>query len=793
MVAIVQRGIALCFIVLMTASIVYGQKAPCECFITGRIVDVSSKEPLVGAVVLIKELNKGVLTNSNGEYEFKELCEGRYTLVGRIVGYHPQEFVVSLRHSAHQDIDLREDEIHLKSVNITAKKLENITQNQTLLDDRELQGTMGENLAGTLKSISGVNMLQTGSSIAKPVIHGMHSNRVLILNNGVRQEGQQWGSEHAPEIDPFVAKKVTVIKGASGVRYGSDAIGGVIMVESNDLAVKDSVLTEVNQVYFTNGRQFVTSLIAEGGTGKKSPLLWRVQGTFKKGGNVSAPDYHLANTGLEERNFSVTAGYHKNSFKSELFFSQFNTKIGIFSGSHIGNVTDLLTAIQRERPMEAYTPEKFSYAIDRPYQDIQHNLAKLKLVQKTGEGRNISLTLGRQYNFRSEIDVLRGDRNLAQIFKITSYTYELVYDHKPLGRIRGYAGSNGMLQRNISTGTLTAPQRTTVIIPNFNNTTFGVFLIERLVRKYSEWEAGIRFDHRNLHVYYLDRTSKALTTPVVTNTNVSGTLGFNRKFSHGLDLNINLASTFRGASVNELYSDGVHHGSASYELGDPSLRPETAYNSSFTLKFNSGKFDAELHGYFNYIRNYIFISPTGRPVLTIRGAFPEFRYTQTDATFNGLDVKAGYGLLPGLYLSSKLSFLLADDRVNQQPLIFIPANRIDNNLRVLPGLKWLDEVSLNYLFVARQNRVPSKVIFKDIDPSEIVFSDFGGDFAAAPPAYHLLNLSFKKELPLFRERLQASIEIKNLLNTSYRDYLNRFRYFTDEMGRNFVIRGTYRF
>src|SRR5690606_33154577 len=96
------------------------------------------------------------------------------------------------------------------------------------LNKAQLQQVQGTSLAAQLQSIPGVSMLQTGGTIAKPVINGMYGNRVLILNNGVRQQGQQWGAEHAPEIDPYIANQLTVVKGAESVRYGSDAIGGVI-------------------------------------------------------------------------------------------------------------------------------------------------------------------------------------------------------------------------------------------------------------------------------------------------------------------------------------------------------------------------------------------------------------------------------------------------------------------------------------------------------------------------------------------------------------------------------------
>ena len=179
----------------------------CDCFIQGIVQDDATKQPIVGAVVLIKELNKGVSTDAKGFYRISNICQGKYTIIGRIVGYEEKNYTISLEHGAEQNIKLSETELHLANIDIKAQKIENLTQNKTSLENAALEQTRGQSLGEALKQISGVTTLQTGSSIAKPVIHGMHSNRVLIMNNGVRQEGQQWGSEHAPEIDPFVAKK----------------------------------------------------------------------------------------------------------------------------------------------------------------------------------------------------------------------------------------------------------------------------------------------------------------------------------------------------------------------------------------------------------------------------------------------------------------------------------------------------------------------------------------------------------------------------------------------------------
>jgi iron complex outermembrane receptor protein len=616
------------------------------------------------------------------------------------------------------------------------------------------------------------------------------------MNNGVRQEGQQWGSEHAPEIDPFVAKKITVLKGAAGVRYGSDAIAGVIMLEPEALPDSNKLGGEVNTVYFTNGNQIVTSGILEGGMRpKKAEVLqsfgYRVQGTFKRGGDISTPNYRLANTGVSEINFSIGANYKRRNWQSEVFFSQFNTQIGVFSGSHIGNVTDLVEAINRGTPLSIYTPETFTYTIGRPYQDVQHNLLKLKSIHQL-QGGKLSITLGRQYNYRKEVDILRGDKNLVQLFQLTTYTGELLFEHKPLLKLlTGSIGVNANFQQNLTTGTLREPRSSTVLIPNFWNLTGGIFLIERIVRNRWEIEGGVRYDFRNLDVYRIPRGQQNAVESSKQNENFTGTFGLNFRPNSQVNFLLNLTSAWRAPTVNELYSDGVHHGAASYEKGDENLNAEVATNLSFTTNYITKLFQLELHVYNNYIRNFIFLSPTGRPTLTIRGAFPEFWYTQTNARFRGVDVSGNFQIQKHISLNSKLSYLQAQDITHAQPLIMIPPNRWENTLHY----EWKKSgISLTNLYVAKQNRVPTKVIFSEIPTNEIIFNQYGGDFASPPPAYMLWSAAFTQQLKFNnRTALDLSLTVNNLLNTSYRDYLNRFRYFADEIGRNFVVRAKYSF
>ena len=345
----------------------------------------------------------------------------------------------------------------LAGVTIVGKKQQvTVTQSTQTLTKKELNQSKGESLGNSLSKVTGVTTLATGNNIAKPVIHGLHSNRILILNNGVRQEGQQWGNEHAPEIDPFIADELTVIKGANSVRFGPDAIAGVILVNPKPLPKKPGIGGELNLVGFSNGRQYVASSMIEGNSAKLPPLSWRLQGTYKQGGNVHAPNYFLKNTGVQEYNFSWAAAYTKAKFGVETFYSEFNTDIGVFSAAHIGNLTDLQRAFEADEPLES---ADFTYAINRPWQQIQHELFKATAYWYIGEAGKLNFSYARQYNKRLEYDKDEAlNDSIAALnlpalqFEITTHTSDLYWEHKRVLNLKGSVGVSGIHQGNTFAG-----------------------------------------------------------------------------------------------------------------------------------------------------------------------------------------------------------------------------------------------------------------------------------------------------------------------------------------------------
>jgi len=748
-----------------------------KCFyqLSGQVYSADNQGGLPSAHLFIEEIKKATVTDNHGHFQYDKLCKGVYYLQVSFLGYETQRLQVQIDTSLFLRIRLEESSIFLEATTIQADRLLPIPtgQNITQLTEIELDKARGKSLGEALKMVTGVSALQTGNSISKPVIHGLHSNRVLILNNGIRQEGQQWGSEHAPEIDPFIAKDIAIVKGAAGVRYGADAIAGVIILAPKPLPSEKGIKSEFNVIGASNGLQGIFSGILEGNLKKNEQrhgLAWRVQGTLKRSGNIQTPNYYLANTGLREINFSTALGYEKYHWGFDVFLSRFSTQLGIFSGAHIGNVTDLKRVIESKEP---FIKSGFSYKIDRPFQDVNHNLLKINNFVKFDKVGKITTTYALQINNRKEYDAHRPRndslaRNRPELnFELTTQTLDVVFEHQPIfSFLTGSIGVSGMRQANVYQGR--------PLVPNFRSYNGGVFWIERWVKSKYEIEMGLRYDYKWMRTFERLRTGEVGSTELIFN-NFSGTLGTIYRLPKGWEWKINLATAWRPPNINELFSNGVHHGSASYEQGDENLTSEVAYNLNTTLNYSGNHFAFDVVLYNNYIQNFIYLKPQFPEVLTIRGAFPSFQYTQTDAVFRGIDLKTIMTLTEKIKWTSKGSFLWAYNQGARDFLVLIPANRVENELNYqFPDTKTFTSTlfSVGYAYIFRQNRVPAN-----------------SDYAAPPAGYGLLNLDVSTSIPMKKNgQMQMGLQINNLLNTVYRDYMNRFRYFSDEIGRNILLR-----
>lgn len=784
------RAVMLPFFCLYLA---IGVQAQCTLGFSGVVTDMDSHEKLNDATILIKELNLSVRSNTNGEFQFKGLCPGSYSIVITHVSCSPQSAHIHLREDLHKDFEMPHNYNQLSEVVIRGNATATSTTTTEELKGRQLESTRGLTLGESLRKVNGVSVLQTGNNIYKPVINGLHSNRILILNNGIRQEGQQWGSEHAPEVDPYLASRLTVIKGSSSIRYGGDAIGGVILVEPKLLPYNlPGISGELNTAIFSNNRMGVLSAMVEGSFRKRPHFAWRLQGTAKRGGDARTPDYWLQNSGVQELNMSATAGWRKENHGLELFYSLFSTKLGIFTGSHIGNVTDLINAIENGDPPDYIKDVPFSYKINRPYQSVMHQLFKAKAFWNTGKFNRLNVTGSFQNNARKEYDVVRTPRSNPQL-ELSLYTtaVDVAWDHYKGKKWRGTIGLSGTYQMN--------DINYRYFVPNYEMVNTGLFIAEKYNSGNWILEAGLRYDLR--WMFSVTDNDKSPYDKLTGDINSAGEPYGERNFSgfsgnggatykwEDWHFNVSAGSAWRSPQVNELFSNGLHHGAARIEKGKTDLSPERSFGLQGSIDHNNEKWSLDVNVYYKRINDFIYLKPAYPPQLTIRGAFPTFEYEQTDARMMGADVQLSYLFGNHFRLQGKASLLRAFDLRADDWLIYMPSDRYEASAEYLfdEGNKFKQTyVKITGAHVTEQTRVPAtgNIEIKNPDGSVTMASDY----APPPPAYTLVGVEAGTDLHVKHRSLTVIVGVTNLFNTKYRDYMNAFRYFCDDMGTNISLR-----
>ena len=760
----------LCALLLLYTSAI-AQK--CDIVFYGTVRDGITRQVLPGASISIVNTSKQAPADQEGHFHFNKICSGDYRVEVSFIGYGKKSFSINIQKNTELDVFLFEDKNELAEIQIVSNNSHEPVYTAQKLSDREYELSKGKTLGEVLNSIPGVTTIHTGPTISKPVIHGMHSNRILIYNAGVRLEGQQWGNEHAPEIDPFLAKDITVVKGAAGVEYGSDALGGIVLMTPAELNYHLPLSYEVDLLGASNSRMGLFSGKIEGNMLNES-LAWRVQGTVKKAGNASAPDYFLNNTGAEELNGSLTLGYKKKTFDAELFISTFNTKLGILKDAHIGGEDDLQYMIEHGRP---FSDGNFSYKIDVPSQEVHHHTIRLKGKKFLSNNGILSFSYSFQNNQRQEYDLRRGGRsNLPTLdLDLNAQNLEVAYQKSQSQDAYTKFGINtAVIVSNSIPGTSMTP-----LIPNYDSFNPSLFFIKKLKLNNTVLETGIRYDYKTIDAAGYD-AQEVWYGGKHNFHNASFSLGSLFRLKPDLNFKSDFNFAWRPPSINELYSNGLHHGNASFEIGDKNLNSEKGYKWINTLSLNKKAWQVELSGYFNYVDNYIYLQPSGEYVVDWGIKFLKFYYTQTNARFIGSDLSSLYSISKHFDWQLKASMVRAKDVSNDSYLPFIPTDRVNNSIIWKINLQ-STKISQPYLtiehsFVAKQHRHQEN-----------------RDFALPPASYHLFNLSGGMNYKLKENTLGISASVFNLFNTNYKDYLNRFRYFTYETGRNLVVRLSYKF
>ena len=761
------------FLFAVTFSL-YGQET------LNLIIEDKGGQPLPSAVVHF--VGKHFVSDSNGKVSIPKLSQGKYPIKVNYLGFLDYEAIITIPAPNPYRVTMQEEVNQLAGTTLIGHVAKPVTAT-VAIDKPKLQQKSGEELAKVLTTVTGVSMIQTGATIAKPVIHGLHSNRILILNNEVRQEGQQWGADHAPEIDPAVADRIAVVTGADAVRYGSDALGGVVVITPNKLPYGDGLHGQISPSFASNGRKTATTLKLESGVPHLHHWAWRLQGTLKRSGDIHTADYMLNNTAAAEANFSAAIGMQQETGAAELFYSRYENESSVFYGSHIGNLDDLLARFEIGHPLTTYP---FSYSIQAPKQKVVHHLLKAKAYYFLPFGGKLTAQYAFQKDIRQEFSVRRLDRTRIPALNmwLTTHLAEVFWENMEAPHWKTLLGGSFSLQDNYNQpGTGVVP-----VIPNFASVGYGAFAIEKYHKDNWNAEAGLRYDYKYLSADGYDMYSQRYGGEHNFH-NITYSLGGAWQATPYSSLSSNIGVAWRAPQVNELYSSGLHHGAGTYNLGEASLSPETGAKWITSLSYNHPDRGVRLtaDAYVQLIKNYIYDYPTGEVRTLFSGVYPIFQYTQADAFFHGVDIDASVRLAKWGALAQSLSYglrgsvVFANELKTHRYFPFIPAPRLSQSLEWKSQPKGLFqslEASIGHTFVAKQTR---------FEPSQELV-------ATTPDAYHLFEAAIGGTIAIGEQQtLSVRLSAENLFNQLYKEYTNRFRYYAHDLGRNVYLRLNYNF
>jgi iron complex outermembrane recepter protein len=774
----------------------------CNLKLTGKIVDLHENSPIEGALIQVLETNETAISSANGVFGFENQCSGILTI--KISHLNCEDLVqeVSLKKSTRLKLFMEHHIESLEEVIVEQSQLKKLssTAKTFSLSERQRDQYSNRGLAAALEQISGVNNLKTGNNIVKPVIHGMFGSRVGIVYDGVLLENQQWGQDHAPNLDQNAFENIRLVKGAGTLKFTGDTPGGVIVLESKLPKIGDSLYGKTILNGMTNGRGL--NLITSRVKSYQSGNFFKIQGTVKKNGDFSSPDYILSNTGNLENNFSFSFGRNKILSQWKMGYSFYSNEIGILRSSHIGNVDDLLRAIENDIPLVI---NPFTYDLNPPKQKNEHHTTSFQYSKRNQSSGKWTAQYSWQRNNRKEYDIRRGEnKNNASIdLLLNTHTFNSNYEWT----MSSSAFDTGVflqIQDNYSNPETKVKR----LIPDYLKYRYGSYFTatftpsndfnydfgirwerqDNSVQKFYDndlWDAG---NYEQVFGSYVTReiaNQKLVKRNIVFN-NLSFNGGIKFNISPSYELGFNFYYTQRAPDISEMFSDGLHHALATIEYGNPFLSQETTQKMVFKIEKKKGAFQYNFSPYLTLAQNYVIIEPEGIEQ-TIRGAFPYWEYRSVDATLKGFDFDLSYLINDDIRLVHSTSWIEGVNSSTKTPLINIPPLTLRNHIQFsIPRWKSF-VVGLTSKNVFRQNQFPDNNFVIDVvENGNIVYKLV--DISTPPSGYHDLGMELHwGPYSFFSDKISLSLIFENMLNASYRNYLNRLRFYADEMGRNVML------
>ena len=741
-----MRNVILSMLCILTYITVNSQNT-----LSGKIINKENREGLEQVTIYFPQMEKGSITDNEGNYKIEALPTGTYKIVASYIGFQTYSNNITIENGSNTlDISLVPSAIEMEEVIVSTPFHKLQRENVMKVEFAKISAlkTQGApTLVEGIGTIPGVDVVSTGVGIGKPVIRGLTSNRVLVYTQGIRLENQQFGAEHGLGVNEAGIESVEVIKGPASLLYGSDAMGGVLYLNPEKFAVPNSTEGDINLNYNSN-TQGVSSGAGIRTSGERFKYLLRLA-TNNHVDYLGGDGNRVTNSRFNEKDFKTGLGYQATSFKSEFRYNYNQANIGI--PEEIGLQTT------------SRTP-------DLPYQKLDNHIlsSNTKIFFKNS---NLDITLGYIGNNRMEFEdhhdhgeheedlgeeeenhEEEGDEEAALDMKLNTFNYNLLYHLPKWDKFETVVGVQGIYQTNKNFGEeILIPDATTQDIGFLGTTHFHL-------NQNNDFQVGLRYDHRQIDgKAYGISGEVGYIAPLKRNFNsFNGAFGYKNNISEHFTGRINVATGFRAPNLAELTSYGSHGGTNRFEIGNADLKNEQNLQFDLSLEFQNEHYEFFLNGFHNSIKEYIFIAPGG----TFMDETQVYNYLQQDAILYGGEI--GFHLHPHpydwLHIESSYQTVFGELQTGD-PLPLIPANKLTNTLRVefnnAQGW-WLRSnafVSLSNTF--RQGKVST--------------------FETFTPGYSLLNAGLGGDIKFLKKSMNITFSANNLLDKKYIAHLSRLK------------------
>ena len=749
--------------------------------LSGKITD-THREPVIGATVYFPELKTGAVTDTVGNYTLDNLPKRIMLVQISALGYKMIAENIDLKTIYKKDFVLTESVVEINEVVVTgqsgATQMIKMPTPMSIITQKELQQQSASNLIDAISSQPGISQITTGSGISKPVIRGLGYNRVVVVNDGVRQEGQQWGDEHGIEIDENEVSRVEILKGPASLMYGSDAMAGVINFFSAPILSQGKMRLNAFANYQTNNGLMAYSLNF---AGHKKAFVWDVRYSNKQAhAYQNKQDGYVYNSGFSENAVSGLFGISNWWGYSHFTFSTYQLTPGIVEGDRDSATGQFIKPVDFGNGTQgeaiATHADFMLYKHLMPYQQVKHYKAVWNNNILIGEG-SLKATIGYQQNRRQEFADVLTPNDYGLYFLLHTVNYDVHYLLPEKNGFEFSFGTNGMYQNSLNKGI-------EFLVPEYRLFDAGLFVIGKKAWGKLNISGGLRYDKRfeTGDALYLNSDGDKTTFSDPTSTQrfagfssnfggISGSLGATYQLSENWNTKLNLSRGFRAPNISELGSNGVHEGTIRYEIGDSNLKPESSLQLDYELGYNTEHVSAKINLFANNISNYIF----SRKLSSVMGGdsiadgVPAYKFDSGNAQLIGGEAYIDIHPHPfdWLHFENSFSYVNAQLQHQSDSTKYLPFN---------PVAKWKSDIRADIDKVGQHLRncfvsFGLEYYFKQ----DKVYSAFNTE--TITPAYTLLNASIGGDIVLKKKTI-CSIYISgsNLADVAYQSHLSRLKY-----------------